>query len=147
MGKIIVGLLIGVGLFFGLLRGPFSEAVAGTGGDRPGLTQANIDSPDSASDRNNVFTRPIENAGNSITDNSTAGYYKSLSSGYNVDNSSSRSSPVILQPMPDIGGIYQSACSLPIAEAGKTVGDSDLSSFYKKLTGGSDPDVPPGSGK
>jgi len=81
------------------------------------------------------FQASLAKVSTEINDPDTKNYYDKLTSSYdlnNVNNDASTASAATTA-LPDITKIQQTALSLPLTEAGKTITDKDIAQFYQKF--------------
>ena len=134
MIKTMIGLLVGMVLMGALFMGPLSQTpVAGKSAD-----SSQPETPTGIAETyRKALISPLQKAGDEIRDADIQQFYQKLLREYNLDEVSSEASRAedsgLIDLLPDIKNINQTALSLPLQEAGKNIRDKEIARFYYKF--------------
>ena len=130
MFKMIAGLFIGVAITAALFLGPLSQSSTATA--EPGDSNQTELTTDNITIRNDILFL-LQEAGNEIQNNDTEQFYQKLIQGYELTETPDTENPDVTDILPDIKKISNTALSLPLQEAGKSIRDEEIARFYYEL--------------
>ena len=130
MFKMIAGLFIGVAVTAALFLGPLSPSTT-TAADSIDPKQMEL-TTDNTTIRNDILFL-LQEAGNEIQNNDTEQFYQKLIQGYELTETPDTESQDVTDILPDIKIISNTALSLPLQEAGKSIRDEEIARFYYEL--------------